>query len=127
MVAFSQDLFDTICERMAEGETLRAICRETDMPNMATIWKWAASDAARGKQYAHAREAQADAQFERIGAIVDDVENGTLEPTQARTMIDALKWTAGKLRPKTYGDKLELGGTGPAGEIVFQTVYETKP
>jgi hypothetical protein len=112
MAAYSQELFDAICERMASGETLRKICAEPDMPNITTVWKWANSDEARSKQYAHAREAQADAQFERIGAVVDDVESGTLEPAQARTMIDALKWTAGKLRPKVYGDKIDVDHSG---------------
>lgn len=112
MVDFTQDLFDRICERMAAGETLRKMCAEPDMPNITTVWKWANSDEARGKQYAHAREAQADAQFERIGAVVDDVESGKLDPAQARTMVDALKWTAGKLRPKVYGDKLDVDHKG---------------
>ena len=126
MAEFSQELFDQICERMAQGETLRKICAEPDMPNITTVWKWKEADEARGKQYAHAREAQADAQFERIGAVVDDVEAGTLEPAQARTMIDALKWTAGKLRPKVYGDKVNLEGPGENGEhlVTFKTVYE---
>ena len=110
MAEFSQNLFDRICERMAQGETLRKMCREPDMPNITTVWKWKESDDERGKQYAHAREAQADAQFERIGDVVDKVEDGTLEPAQARTMVDALKWTAGKLRPKVYGDKVDLSG-----------------
>lgn len=110
MAEFSQKLFDAICERMAQGETLRKICAAPDMPNITTVWKWKEADEERGKQYAHAREAQADAQFERIGDVVDKVEDRTLEPQQARAMIDALKWTAGKLRPKVYGDKVDLTG-----------------
>lgn len=110
MAEFSQALFDQICERMAQGETLRKICAAPDMPNITTVWKWKEADDVLGKQYAHAREAQADAQFERIGDTVDKVESGALDPAQARTMIDALKWTAGKLRPKVYGDKVAIGG-----------------
>lgn len=117
MADYSPELFDIICERMAQGETLRAICREPDMPNITTVWKWKEADEARSKQYACAREAQADAQFERIGDIVDKVECGDLEPAQARTMVDALKWTAGKLRPKVYGDKVAIGGDDDAPPI----------
>ena len=116
MAKFNQLTFDIICQRMAEGQTLRKICAEPDMPNITTVWKWANASSDLGKQYAHAREAQADAQFERIGDIVDDVERGRLEPAQARTMIDALKWTAGKLRPKVYGDKAIIEGPGENGE-----------
>ncbi len=124
MAEFSQALFDQICERMAQGETLRKICAAPDMPNITTVWKWKEADEARSKQYAHAREAQADAQFERIGAVVDDVETGVLEPAQARTMIDALKWTAGKLRPKVYGDKAVIEGPGENGAHMLNVTIQ---
>lgn len=32
-VEFSQAVFDTICERIADGESLRSICRDNDMPS----------------------------------------------------------------------------------------------
>jgi hypothetical protein len=61
-------------------------------------------------QYGRAREAQGDTHFERVVSIVDKVERAELDPAQARVMVDALKWTAGKLRPKVYGDKLDVSG-----------------
>jgi hypothetical protein len=39
---------------------------------------------------------------------VDKVESKELAPDQGRVMIDALKWTASKLNPRRYGDKLQL-------------------
>lgn len=112
MAEFSQETFDAICEAMAEGKSLRNICKQGGMPNITTVWRWSNMNDDLRKQYAHARELQADAQFERIGDIVDDVETGTLDPAQARTMIDALKWTAGKLRPKSYGEKIDHNHSG---------------
>lgn len=58
------------------------------------------------EQYARARETQADALFNDILDIVDQAE----DPQIARLRMDARKWMAGKLRPKVYGDKVELGG-----------------
>ena len=40
-------------------------------------------------------------------------------------MIDARKWLAGKLRPKKYGDRVEvehLGGNGLSGGIVVNII-----
>ncbi len=56
-------------------------------------------------QYARAREFQADALFDEILYFAD---NSTPESVQqACLQIDTLKWMAGKLRPKKYGDKIE--------------------
>ena len=110
MAEFSQDLFDRICERIADGDSIRAICLETDMPSKASVMRWLAADSALSDQYARAREMQADHEFDEIKAIAD---LASAEDVQvARLRVDARKWRAGTLRPKVYGDKVELGGPG---------------
>lgn len=108
MAEFSQELFDRICERIAEGESLRAICEEPDMPARVNVIRWLEKDEALRNQYARARELQADHEFDEIKAIADlaDPEDVNV----ARLRIDARKWRAGKLRPKVYGDKVDLSG-----------------
>lgn len=125
MAEFSQELFDTICERIAEGESLRDICKSEDMPNKATVFRWLASNQALSDQYARARESQADALFDDILEIADNATNDWMERNgedgsgwsvngdhiqRSKLRIDARKWMAGKLRPKVYGDKLEIDG-----------------
>jgi len=41
---FSQEVFDAICERLADGESLRAICADADMPNKGSVFRWLAND-----------------------------------------------------------------------------------
>lgn len=134
MTEFSQELFDTICDRIADGESLRTICSDKDMPNKATVFRWLASDDALSDQYARARSAQADALFDEILDIADDARNDWMERSgeedagwiangehiqRSKLRIDARKWMAGKLRPKVYGEKLELehGGRVETGPI----------
>ncbi len=141
MTEFSQDVFDRICERISDGESLRTICADEDMPNKATVFRWLANDQALSDQYARARQAQADAIFDEILDIADSAVNDWMEVNgqddegyrvngehiqRSRLRIDARKWMAGKLRPKVYGDKLELNGAGENGEhlVTFKTVYE---
>lgn len=136
MAEFSQDLFDTICERIADGESLRDICSDDDMPNKSSVFRWLANDPALSDQYARAREEQADAIFDEVLSIADDGRNDWMERRgeedagwvtngeniqRSRLRIDARKWMAGKLRPKKYGDKTmhEHGGNGDNGEIVL--------
>lgn len=113
-----------LLERIADGESLRAICRDDHMPDKATVFRWLADDADLRDQYARARETQADSIFDEIIEIADDARNDWMERQgpdgqgvgwqlngdhvqRSRLRIDARKWMAGKLRPKVYGDKVE--------------------
>lgn len=132
MAEFSQELFDTICDRIATGESLRSVCKDDAMPNQTTVFKWLANSDILSKQYARAREAQADAIFDEALDIADDSRNDWMERNdpenpgwiangehiqRARLRIDTRKWMAGKLRPKTYGDKLEVDNTSSDGSM----------
>lgn len=37
---YTDDLFNEICERMANGETLMQICRDDQMPDHETVKRW---------------------------------------------------------------------------------------
>lgn len=124
---FTQETADTICERIADGESLRSICNGEDMPNKATVFRWLAAHDLFRDQYARARETQADALFDEILAIADTPqigekrkikEDGGVEVSTGdmiehrRLQVDARKWMAGKLRPKKYGDKIDVEHSG---------------
>lgn len=114
----------SICERMIEGESLRAICSDDDMPAASTVFRWLGDDEGFREQYARAREAQADAIFDEILEIADDGRNDYVEKLRqdggkdtafdaehvqrSRLRVDARKWVASKLAPKKYGDDLRL-------------------
>ena len=112
---FTPELFAEICRRIADGESLNAICREKAMPAKSSFFDWLAADAGKGglltAQYQRAREAQADAFFDEIVMIADTCD----DPAKARVQIDARKWAAGKMRPKVYGDKMDLTHSAPDG------------
>jgi hypothetical protein len=111
---------------MAEGESLRKICSSDDMPNKGTVMRWLAEDedGRLRDQYARARDMQADAIFDECLDIADDGVNDWVADQEggdqyngdhvqrARLRIDTRKWMAGKLRPKKYGDKLDVDLNG---------------
>lgn len=132
---YTQGLADTICERIADGESLRSICREHEMPDKATVFRWLASNDDFATKYARAREAQADGFVDEMVEIADDgsndwmekqfgeetrwVENGeALRRSQLR--IATRQWIAEKLKPKKYGAKVELehGVTGEVSQLL---------
>lgn len=114
MAEFSQGLFDRICERIADGESLRAICQDADMPSATSVMRWLAADAGLSEQYARAREIQGDGEFDKAREIAFAATPETVQV--ARLQYDAVKWRAGKLRPKVYGDKAVIEGPGENGE-----------
>lgn len=135
----------TICGRIANGESLRQIADDKDMPAASTVFVWLNEDAAFAEQYARAREAQADAIFDEILLIADDGRNDWMERkdqedanmgwrengealNRSRLRIDARKWMAGKLRPKKYGDKIELehGVTDSLGDLMREVAENGK-
>lgn len=124
---FTQHIADVICIRIAEGESLREIVKDEDMPDRSTVYDWLLRHPSFADQYARAREEQADTLADEIIAIADEqpeiiavVDKRTGELIEhkldsaflqwQKNRIDARKWTAMKLKPKKYGDKLALGG-----------------
>ena len=124
---YSPEIADLICERIADGISLREICRTEDMPSKAAVFRWLAAHAEFRDQYARAREAQADALADELLDIADDGDNDWMERKgedgqslgwrengeaiqRSRLRVDTRKWIASKLKPKKYGDKLAVGG-----------------
>ena len=122
---YTEALAAEICRRLAEGETLRSVCRDKAMPDKATILRWLADKkkADFREQYVYAREMQADALFDEALEIADDASGDWSTDKdgkkvldheniqRSRLRVDTRKWAAGKMAPKKYGDKLDLGGS----------------
>lgn len=106
----AEDQKAAICEAIAAGDSLVRILRKRGMPDYSTVMRWLGNDEQFRENYARAREAQADADADKIGEVAARVLEGKLDPQAARVAIDALKWSAGKRKPKKYGDKIEIDG-----------------
>jgi hypothetical protein len=103
----SQQLKDDIVARIAAGQSLNTICKTEGMPHISTVFDWLKRYGDFADSYARARSAQADAKFEAISDITEQVLRGEIDPHAGRVAIDAYKWQAGKLRPSVYGEKIE--------------------
>jgi hypothetical protein len=127
---FTQELAKTICRRLAEGETLRAICRDDAMPDRSTVMDWLDKKEDFSSQYDAARIKQAHHLFEELLEIADDGTNDFVEKetekgkvivtadkehiSRSRLRVDTRKWFLSKVLPKVYGDKLDVTTDGKA-------------
>ncbi len=117
-----------VLARIADGESLRTICKADDLPSRETIRLWLLENTDFAGQYARAREEQADTYADEIAAIADErpplvgdtnhqageraSEDGNTRMDSAfvawqRVRIDSRKWIASKLKPKKYADKID--------------------
>lgn len=118
-MAFSQAIADAICQRLAEGESLRKACEalRPDGPSVPTFLLWCSQDAALAEQYARARATGTDAEFEELDELQSQEPptdaNGKVDQgwvAWRRLQVDTKKWALSKKAPKKYGEKLELAG-----------------
>jgi hypothetical protein len=133
--SFTQATADTICAKLAQGISLREMCRDDGMPTQSTVFRWLADNDEFREQYARAREAQADHMADEILEIADDGTNDWMERrastgggrsdaagdaeevvpnhehiNRSKLRVDARKWLMSKLAPKKYGDKITHAG-----------------
>lgn len=130
---YTQELAAEICDRIANGESLRGICRDEDKPNRSTILRWLASHEDFAAKCARARLLQADALEEEMQEVADDGTNDWMERRseaekgggimtgwvlngehvqRSKLRVSTLQWRAAKLNPKKYGEKIDHEHSG---------------
>jgi hypothetical protein len=135
---YTQALADDICAQLSTGLSMRTVCNPDDMPDKSTLFRWIRSNEEFRDQYARAKEESADALIEEIMDIADDGSNDWMERQdkdgavigwqlngehvqRSKLRVDTRKWAASKLKPKKYGDKLDL--TTGGDKITFNSSY----
>jgi hypothetical protein len=85
------------------------------MPSRQTVRRWLLTTeyADFHANYARARLDQADSYAELALEVADNAEPGKADA--ARLMVDTLKWTAGRMAPKRWGDRVAHEVTGADG------------
>ena len=105
---YTREIADIICSRMSEGESLRAVCRDPDMPSEGAVRGWAVRDVdGFGERYRTARQFLLEYWSDEIVAIADDRE---LDPRDRRIRTAVRQWLMSKLAPRRYGNKVQIGG-----------------
>ena len=111
-----------ICKQIALGDSLRDVCEKDDMPSMVTVYKWIAQHDEFANQYARATQERADTMADEMLTVA------RYEPdvNRARLIVDTFKWHMAKMRPKKYGDKLDIEATGDINIEVVHFAGDTQ-
>lgn len=142
---FTQEIADKICERLADGESLRSICLGDGMPSRSTIFLWLESSEEFRTKYARARGFQAETLVDEMQDIADDGQNDWMEKfgrdgktlgwefnkeaaARSKLRLEQRRWFAEKLLPKKYGPKLDLNVDATVrGSVSYRANIPTRP
>lgn len=127
---YTEELASKILLRISQGESVKTICYDEDMPNASTVHLWVLDDREGfSKKYARARDIQAEVMFDDILEIADDGTNDLMSITKgnetynvedkevtnrSKLRVDSRKWYLSKVLPKKFGDKVDLTSDGKA-------------
>ena len=107
--SYDEAIASEILDQLAEGKTMRAICREPGMPSARTVNRWATDDVnGFADRLERARKLQADAIFDEALDISNEEFIDNVEVQAARLKVDTRKWFLAKAHPEKYGDKIEV-------------------
>jgi len=135
-----------ITTRLADGESVRSICKEEDMPSKATVFRWlleADISAIEGlkdfrDQYRFARRVQLEDYAEELVEISDNVEGDLYETEDGRQKVDyehinrsklrvnTRQWLLARMLPKKYGDRVEHSGKVGVGSVQLEKVRDAE-
>jgi hypothetical protein len=135
-IPFEQELADALCAWMADGKSLKSWLDAGQMTasgrplTAEVVYRWIRTVETFATSYAQAKEDRADTlvdeMFEIAADATDDVfldyrEDGTpVAKINGRAMkraqieIDVRKWAAEKMRPASYGNRLDVTSGGRA-------------
>lgn len=112
------------------GKSLRTVLKEEGMPAMMTVYNWFRSHPEFLEQYARAKEEGADAMAEEMMDIADESEKDYIQDAKgnmvlnnehvqrSRLRVDTRKWYLSKIKPKRYGEKLDVTTLGDKVNVV---------
>jgi hypothetical protein len=109
---YTLELADKFCAAIADGGSLRSVCKKKGMPSKATVFRWLREHPEFATLYEQATDDRADAQIEEIVDIADEVAVDKEAIQKAKLRIYARIEAAQKMKPRKYGRQLQLTGEG---------------
>lgn len=115
---YTKELGTLICTKIAEGNSLRNVCKGDDMPDRGTVHEWLLDKEKEEfyHQYEKACNTRAENMFDELEQIADLSDN-TESPMRSRLRVDTRKWYLSKVMPKKFGDKIDVDHTSKGDKI----------
>lgn len=132
---YTKILANTICQQLALGQSLRKVCDGETMPEVKTVFNWFRIHKDFLQQYEQATQERTEYHQELLLEMGDEAiaHAETSDPKASGAVVSAyklkadnLKWSMSKMKPKKYGDKIDLTSDGKALPAPLLTALRKK-
>lgn len=120
----TKKITDEICTRIADGESLRSICNDKHLPEKSSVLLWVVTgrliegtESKFSDQYHASREAAGYSHADEALALRHELREGSLDPQTAKVILDALKWGAERMAPKSHSARQEIDHRSSDGSM----------
>ena len=104
------EILERVVNQIIDGKSLRSICaNDATLPDRVTMLRWMNTDKDFATIIARARDLQAEALHDDMADICHKMESGELDANTGKAIIWAKQWSASKLKPRSFGDRLDIG------------------
>lgn len=144
--AYSLEIAERICDRIAVGESVRSICEDESMPDKATVFRWLYKHEEFATIYARAKQASGFVDEDDMAEIADDARNDYMEKfdkdgnslgyflngehvQRSKLRWEHRRWLLERKQPKRYGAKVDVNHGGQADNpltVLMEQVVGTK-
>lgn len=132
---YTKEKGDAICSLIASGKSLKSVVEGDELlPSLQTVFSWLRSDKQFLDNYTQATEQRTDAQLEQLNEMGEEAiaVSQTTGDKRAGAVVQAyklkadnMKWVMARMKPKKYGDKLDMTSDGKA--ITVELVSYARP
>lgn len=121
--SYTKEKGDEICSLVAEGMSLKSICLRDGMPDKSTFFRWLREYGELRDNYNTSIDQRTEAQHEMLLDMGDEALNDiqTVDFKASNAVVSAyklksdnFKWVMARMKPKKYGDKLDVMSDGKA-------------
>ena len=118
--SYTDEIAESICERLSQGEPLARICSDEAMPSYSTVRKWEAEDETFSALSTRAKRDGTHFLADDSLTIADedlpsDAELARIAVAHRKLRIDTRLRLIGKWNAKEYGDKQQVEHSGNIG------------
>jgi|SRR6267378_4968048 len=100
-----------ICERMAKGESVNAICNGSGMPQRIAFYTMLKNSTEFQRMYNEALANRGEFYAEQIIGDAEEAKGKDAAGVNAqRLVVDTKKWMVARMLPKKYGDRVIVAG-----------------
>lgn len=112
------EVIEAFLDAIRNGRSCAQACRQDGMPSSKTIQNWALTDAEFARRYEEAKQDRGNYYGELVAEVaLAGLQGKYKDSAMLRAAIDGLKWSAARMAPKAFGDRMEVSHSANASYV----------